>query len=332
MLTMLMCLILTADPLWTVGLPEVPQGSLWVDEKGENAILLTLAGEIVKLDTSTGRKLWERGLGSFTSCDMVVNEGRVLASGGGRGKTTKCFDVDGKHLWEKKIKNAAGLTLDSDMAVVAMLDGRLQAFDAASGNKLWEKRLTPPSTVAPILSADAVIAADGEGTVLWLDRSDGSEQRRIATGHTVLRLAMTGDGMLACLSESGVLEVWDEAGEKVWQVERITSPAEMQMAGKLLMVADEFGEITAYGVQHGSVEWHAMLGEPLASRLFCDDVKNWLIAGGSNGTVKVWNMTDGSEVALVKVAKRAAAVAVAGDLLLVGSNEMKLRAYKMDVK
>jgi hypothetical protein len=330
MLIALLCTLLAADPLWTVGLPEVPQGSLWVDAKGENAIILTQAGEIVKVDIMRGKKLWERGLGSFASCDMVASGGRLLASGGGRGKTTKCFDVDGKHLWEKKVKNVVGLALDQDMAVVSLLDGRLLALEAATGNKLWEKRLTPPSIVVPILSAHAVIMADGEGTVLWLNRSDGSEQRRIATGHTMLRLAMTGDGLLVCLSESGILEAWDSAGEKVWQVEKIASPADMQMAGKLLLVADVFGEITAYGMEHGTVEWHAVLGEPLASRLFYDDVKHWLIAGGSNGMVKVWSMVDGSEVASVKVAKRAGLVASAGNLLLVGSNEMKLRAYKME--
>jgi outer membrane protein assembly factor BamB len=332
MLTMLMCLILTADPLWMVGLPEVPQGSMWVDEKGENAIVLTLAGEIVKVDLSTGKKLWERGLGSFASCDMVVSGGRVLASGGGRGKTTKCFDLDGKHLWEKTIKNVVGLALNDDMAVIQALDGKLIAVDAATGVQKWQKRLIPPSTVASILTAEAVIAADGEGTVLWLNRSDGSEQRRIATSHTVLHLAITGEGMLVCLSESGVLEAWDGAGDKVWQVERITSPADMQVTGKLLLIADALGEITAYGEEHGAVEWHAVLGEPLASHLWCSSDRQLLAAGGSNGTVKVWSLGDGSEVATLKVAKRAGMVAATGDLLLVGSNEMKLRAYKMDAK
>jgi len=328
----LVCLILMADPLWTLGLPEVPQGSVWVDEKGESATVLTIPGQIVRVDMATGKKLWERSLGSFASCDMVVSGGRVLAAGGGRGKTTKCFDLDGKHLWERTLRNVVGLALDSDMAVILQLDGQLLAVDAGTGRLLWEKRLTPPSTTAPIITVDAVVVADGEGTVLWLNRSDGDEQRRLATGHTILHMTMVGDGMLACLSESGMLTIWDKAGEKVWQIEGIKSPSDMIIAGNRLIVADALGEITAYGVEHGSAEWHAVLGEPLASRLWCDNVSSWLIAGGSDGTVKVWSLTDGSEISSVKVAKRAGMVASTGDTVLVGSNEMKLRAYKMDVK
>jgi outer membrane protein assembly factor BamB len=332
MLIALLCSVLAADPLWTTGLPEVPQGSVWVDDKGESVIVQTMDGHIVKVDAITGRKLWERGLGSFAVCDLAVGDGRMLAAGGGRGKTVKCFDLEGKHLWEKKVKNVLGLAINGDMAVVQALDGRILAYDAATGAQKWQTRLIPPSTVAPILGADAVIAADGQGTVFWLDIVDGSELKKLATTHTILRMAFTADGLLVCLSEAGTLTVWDKAGEKVWQVEGMDAPSDMIISGDRLLVADAFGEITAYGLEHGTVEWHAQLEEPLASHLWCDKTGRWLIAGGANGTVKVWKQEDGSEVTRFKVAKRAGMVASAGDTVLVGSNEMKLRAYEMEPK
>jgi outer membrane protein assembly factor BamB len=97
--------------------------------------------------------------------------GITLAAGGDRALVA--YGPDGQWLWHQRLSDLAVVNpaVFAGLVVVPTLDGRVTAFDLASGAPRWTHTVSAEVRVAPVATADRVLMADQSGQLTCLDRS-----------------------------------------------------------------------------------------------------------------------------------------------------------------
>lgn len=132
-------------------------------------------GALVALRASDGRVVWENTV-AFPGGDNVVTnildvttpvvKDGIVCAGAYQGGIA-CFKADdGKLLWSESMSVAKRAVFDDSGAriFVSDLDGMLYAFDAQTGETLWEVQTESPLT-SPAYVPGAVIVGDEAGTI-----------------------------------------------------------------------------------------------------------------------------------------------------------------------
>ena len=96
-------------------------------------------------------------------------------------------------------------------------DGRVSAFDAIKGNRLWQTKTKLPLSAGPSVSGSIIVLGSSNGDVIALDTSDGHELWRTSVSSEVLAppaltaslaLVRTVDGKLVALNLDDGSELW----------------------------------------------------------------------------------------------------------------------------
>ncbi|MGA8893104.1 MAG: PQQ-binding-like beta-propeller repeat protein [Anaeromyxobacteraceae bacterium] len=183
----------------------------------------------------------------------------------------QAYTADGKDLWYAKLPGPylGSPTIADGLVIVAGLDGRVFAFDAAQGTLRWKYLYKEEFGATPVVVGDTVYLATLEGTVLALDAATGAWKwhfRREPTGRfSILGVGRPAvvdgilyqgfaDGSVVALDAATGAVKWDR---KAGRGDYSDVDASIQVSKDRVFVASYGGPIAALDRQSGAPVWEA---------------------------------------------------------------------------
>jgi len=183
----------------------------------------------------------------------------------------QAYSADGKELWYAQLVGPylAPPTIADGLAIVAGLDGRVFAFDAARGTLRWAYSNLQEFGSQPVVAGDLVFLATLQGTVLALDARTGTWKwhfRREPTGRfTILGVGRPtvvdgvlyqgfSDGSVVALDAMTGAVKWDR---KVGRGEYSDITSDPEVTKDRVYVASYGGQVAALDRQNGTPVWEA---------------------------------------------------------------------------
>jgi len=150
-------------------------------------------GKVLAANTNDGSVQWEATitpphgrteLERLADIDSSVRvSGEDVFTVGFQGRVAMLALETGQIWWSHEASSFRGLTLDDDALYVATADGELVALKARTGAEIWrQKALLHRGLSAPATMETAVVTADFQGYVHWLDKASGALAARASTG------------------------------------------------------------------------------------------------------------------------------------------------------
>lgn len=185
-----------------------------------DTLVAGLSGRLVGLNPLTGSVRWEAPVGSSRGTneverlvDIVAPASRVGDSVCVRAYSAAVGCVDaarGLPAWSRPAQGIVGVHGDDRLVFGTETNGRVQAWQRASGEVAWQSdRLLNRSLGAPLAVGRVVVLGDSEGTVHVLSREDGSEMNRLTTdGSAVLAPPLMAANVLLVQTRNGGLFAW----------------------------------------------------------------------------------------------------------------------------
>jgi len=213
-------------PIWERRIGQWVGSSPVVDSSGKclyiGAEFANRQGSLVALSAETGELLWERKFPHYVHSTPCIDatSGTVLVG----CNDGNCYSVDarrGQVRWRfhTAAEVKAGPAIDeAGTCYCCSFDGSIYAVNAASGKKLWSKRVGRRAYFRPLLSGSFVLAAGSSGRILSIDRATGNILWcATAGGGIVGGAAVTNDGKIIAGSQDGSVYLFDgNRGETIW--------------------------------------------------------------------------------------------------------------------
>lgn len=188
-------------------------------------------GNVVALDPQSGKKLWEKILGTPVRAAPTAAGDRVFVVST-EGRFYCLSGSDGSELWVVRgIPQQASLVIntspavDGDIVVVPYPSGDLVALKVSDGTSLWSESLTRTRTTSQLASlSDTARPAIDNGTVF-------------AVGHAGRMIATSA-----------------RTGERLWSI-NVPGTQTPWVAGESVFVVDTAGQLMAISRRDGKVQW-----------------------------------------------------------------------------
>ena len=276
---------------------------------GEGVLALgTTDGELIAIDSETGSELWRRAVGAEVLAPPAIG-GEVVALRTVDGRLRGYSSLDGREIWAV-VQTVPALTMRGNTApyvagisVVAGFDnGRLGAYELASGDVFWEFPVAAPSGQTEL---DRLV-----------DISAG--------------LQVAGNDVFAVGYHGRAIGVALENGVVLWQQE-LSSYAGLGVDVSSVYVTDEFSELVALDRASGTPQWRQdalRLRDVTAPSAY----GNTIVVGDFEGFLHWLDPRDGSFVARERAASNriAAAPLVVGPNMIVQSEDGTVAAYAVE--
>ena len=124
------------------------------------------------------------------------------------GAAVGCVDTTrGITTWTRPAQGTTGVHGDDRLVFGAETDGKLQAWQRATGEPAWTaERLKYRDLSAPLALGRVVALGDGAGLVHLVSREDGSEMTRLSTDGSPILVApvLAGDALVVQTRNGGV--------------------------------------------------------------------------------------------------------------------------------
>ncbi len=178
----------TGKELWQVE-QQVPRLSL--RGTGTPVIAKELAisgfdnGKVMAVNLNTGDTVWDTALASphgRTELDRLVDidsavrvVGDNVFAAGFQGRTAMLALDSGQIWWAHDMSSYRGLMVDAENLFVTESDGTVVAMRQRDGSEIWRNdRLRRRALSAPVETTTAVVVADYQGYLHWLDKETGT--------------------------------------------------------------------------------------------------------------------------------------------------------------
>jgi outer membrane protein assembly factor BamB len=150
-------------------------------------------GKVVAVSGNDGSVQWEATVTpphGRTELERLADiDSEVMVSGhdvyavGFQGRVAMLALDTGQIWWSHEASSYRGLTYDDDTLYVSDADGEVVALKARTGAEIWRQNaLLHRGLSAPALTDDAVVVADFQGYVHWLDKASGALAARVSSG------------------------------------------------------------------------------------------------------------------------------------------------------
>ncbi|WP_298446937.1 outer membrane protein assembly factor BamB [uncultured Marinobacter sp.] len=266
-------------------------------------------GELVAVNSETGKLLWERELqdrifagvgGDLEQLYLVTREADLVA----------LSREDGQELWRSALPTEALAAPQSNgsLVVAQTTDGRVLAFDTADGEILWQydgvvPALSLRAATAPLVGGDVVIAAFSNGKLMALAADSGQPLWQYEVGQpqgrTELERLVDIAGQPLVLESAimvagyqGKLALVDiRTGQEIWSRKASSLQAPMIGGGNIYMSSAN-GDVVAY---RGSDRREVWLQDKLSWRQLTQPAvyENYLVVGDYEGYLHVLSADDG---------------------------------------
>jgi outer membrane protein assembly factor BamB len=267
-------------------------------------------GAVLRLDAGTGDLLWSTRL-SGEVLAAPQGDGRVVVAQTYDGKLVGLDYATGEKLWTHDsnvpvltIRGTSTPILRNGVAYAGFANGRILAFDAATGAVNWESR---------------VAISQGRSEIERIVDVDGT-------------MALIGNELYAASYQGRVVALDASDGRKLWQ-RNISSFSGVSQGFGNVYVSDEDGTITAYLRNGQGVRWQQdALGYRELSRP--TPVSSYLAVVDFEGYLHLLSQVDGSFVGRERPDSDGARADMLsdGNVLYVFGNSGKLIAYEISPK
>ena len=270
----------------------------------------TTDGDLIALEADTGSELWRQAVGAEVLAPPAIG-GEVVALRTVDGRLRGYSRLDGRELWAV-VQTVPALTMRGNTApyvagtsVVAGFDnGRLGAYQLASGDVLWEFAVAAPS-----------------------GRTELDRLVDISAG-----LQVAGNDVFAVGYHGRAIGVALENGVVLWQQE-LSSYAGLGVDVSSVYVTDEFSELVALERDSGTPRWRQdalRLRDVTAPTAY----GNTVVVGDFEGFVHWIDPGDGSFLARERAASNriTSAPLVVGRNMIVQSEDGTVAAYTVELE
>jgi outer membrane protein assembly factor BamB len=142
-------------------------------------------GKVMAVNLNTGDTVWDTALATphgRTELDRLVDVdsavrvvGDDVFASGFQGRTAMLALDSGQIWWAHDMSSYRGLTVDADNLFVTLSDGIVVALRGRDGSEIWRNdRLRRRGLSTPVETSTAVVVADYQGYLHWLDKSTGA--------------------------------------------------------------------------------------------------------------------------------------------------------------
>jgi outer membrane protein assembly factor BamB len=173
-------------------------------------------GELVALNVNTGDVVWKQIVAEPTGTNftermtdidadpVIINNVIYIATYQGQ---VAMIDLHGRILAQKTLSSYAGLTVGTKAVYAVAADGHIWAFAKNLSTKYWEQEeLHHRDLSTPTIFNSALVVADGEGYVHWLDLENGKILARERPDHSgILVQPIVHDNSLYVMTKAGRL-------------------------------------------------------------------------------------------------------------------------------
>ncbi|MEM9254569.1 MAG: outer membrane protein assembly factor BamB [Pseudomonadota bacterium] len=294
--------------LWKNDLDKNLSGGVGAHE--EALFVGSSEGEVLKLAADSGAALWSTQL-----------RGEILAPPQGDGRVVIAQTYDGKLqgldyetgdlIWTYDsnvpiltVRGTSTPLLRDSIVYAGFANGRILAFDARSGDIIWEVR---------------VAISQGRSEIERIVDIDGT-------------MELAGDELYAASYQGRIVAVDVENGRKLWQQD-VSSVSGVSLGFGNVYVADEDGTLYAYQRNGRGIRWsQGALGYRQLSRP--TPVSSYVAVGDFEGYVHIVSQVDGEIVGRVKVDGDGvrADMLSEGNVLYIFGNDGKLVALEVTAK
>ena len=126
-----------------------------------------------------------------------------------QGRAVRLARDTGLEIWSHEVSSYRGLAADSLGVYVCTADGTVIKLDRASGAERWRQQgLLHRSLTAPVLQGNAVVVADFEGVIHWLNTEDGSFLARAKGGNRITDAPQVTGELVVVQTDKGKIEAW----------------------------------------------------------------------------------------------------------------------------
>jgi hypothetical protein len=284
-----------------LALAMTPDGKLLVIALADKSLrLFDLANGIEQARIDAGRET--------VAVVRISGDGRRIVTGGDSGTVT-IIDV-ASAAPARRIESRQGaivaldLTRDGGKVATAGRDRSVALWDAATGARL---AALPPGTadvtslaVSPDGSLLASGAADGSVRV-WRPASAAAPISLAAAG-PVRGLRLGDNGRLVTASADGVVQLFAPnatAPQRRFRAASAASSAEIDADGRYVAVSDPDSRVHIVDVESGNALRALEAPAGSASFVVVDVNRRRVLTGGADGAVRVWNLSDGADLAQI---------------------------------
>ncbi len=257
------------------------------------------------------RLFWPEKLATrapLTAAPAVLPDGTVLLAG--RDERLYAIRRDGHLAWERPLGLGADGTATpcavAGRAVASDATGYVTAFDLATGERLWRRKLGsgPAVAVAPGEKLP-IVAVDGAGRIYGIDPLDAGDAWPPIDGPAKVSHAPVVDpetGIVFVVFDDGNVLGVDAAKGDVRARFAVggrpgTAPAIYRSGAiGIFLVATDDGVLRAYGVPDGTPRWRFSVGEGVGAGpvVAPPGVGSDLVLAGTTGGLHALKPTDGS--------------------------------------
>ena len=204
--------------LWTQE-QQVPRLSLRGTSRPVIAGDLTLCGfdngKVIAVNMNDGSLQWEatiappHGKTELERLDDVDStphvSGQNVFTVGFQGKVAMLALDTGQVWWQHDASSYRGIALDDDALYIASADGSVVALRRRTGAEIWrQKALLHRGLSAVALTDNAVVTADYQGNIHWLDKATGELAARIQSGKVrVSNPPLVSGNMVIVINDAG---------------------------------------------------------------------------------------------------------------------------------
>jgi outer membrane protein assembly factor BamB len=177
-------------------------------------------GKVLAVNGNDGSVQWEATvtpphgrteLERLADIDSAVSvSGQNVYAVGFQGRVAMLALDTGQVWWSHESSSYRGLSLDDEVAYVSSSDGEVVALKARTGTEIWRQAALSHRGLSPIaVMENALVIADFQGYVHWLDKASGALIARARSGKVRVSTApiVTGDTVVV-INDRGHIDAY----------------------------------------------------------------------------------------------------------------------------
>jgi outer membrane protein assembly factor BamB len=199
-------------------------------------------GRVVASSLTDGSSVWETQLQiptGKTDIDRLVDvDSRAQIVGndvyvvGFQGKVAMLALDSGQIWWSHDTSSYRGVAVDEENLYVTTAAGEVVALKRHTGTEVWrQKAIAHRGLSGPAVAGEAIVVADYQGYVHWLDKATGKLIGRVRAGKVrYTNPPVYADGVLMLLNDRGVLDAFSATPIATHATAAVAQPASRQEA------------------------------------------------------------------------------------------------------